>query len=280
MNVFPKPSVFVKRAFPIVAIHGSASSGALYKKLKEVHANDRTVLTPELKGYAEHDHPYLDTNSTLAIRARPIIDAIVRLGRSKVDLVAHSFGASVAMQILRVIPERIRSVSFYEPVIPVLLRDSGLPDDIELLGDLVALSQIVKGTHSDTGMQTFINFWSLPGTWESLDANTRNKLASMAPVVYQDFIEAYLNLAPNTFTALSYSGTFKVFMGEHANAHALRMANLLQQYHPQSALTSLPGLGHMAPLTHPDIVFTQIMRHIRQLDLQDQNIPRKQTACA
>lgn len=264
---------------PIVAIHGSASSGGLWKKLKDEYAADRLVLTPQLRGYGKHDSRCLNLHSTLKSRAKPIIESIRKMD-VPVDLVAHSFGASVAMQIVRVLPNHIRSMTFYEPVIPALLRDSGKVEDIELLGDLVALSEIVKGTASNVGMQTFINFWSCPGTWEGLDAHTRTRLSEFAPVVYQDFIEAYLNLAPNAFNRVGYSGPLKILVGANVNAHAQRMARILLQYYPQSSLQTLEKMGHMGPLTHPDAVHTQIMKHIRQVESFLGTNDQKNFACS
>jgi len=255
-----------KRVFnPIVAIHGSASSGGLWNKLKDEYASDRKVLTPALSGYGKHDSRRLNLHSTLRSRAEPIIESIREMNE-QVDLVAHSFGASVAMQIVRVLPKHIRSMTFYEPVIPALLRDSGKVADIELLGDLVALSEIVKGTASNVGMETFINFWSSPGTWEGLDTRTQAKLSELSPIVYQDFVEAYLNLAPNALNRIGYAGPLKILVGENVNTHALRMARILMQHYPQSSIHSLQDMGHMGPLTHPDEVHTQIMHHIREVD--------------
>lgn len=262
----------LNRSHPILAIHGSASNGGLWHKLAQEHAARRKVYAPDLAGYGEYDSRVSKLDSTLQMRAEPLVQWIQALG-DEVHLAAHSFGASVAMEILRVIPERVKSVVFYEPVVPALLRDSGRTEDMSLLGDLVALSEIVKGTASAVGMESFIDFWSEPQAWQKLSVQVQDKLMELAPVVYQDFIEAYLNLAPDAFKQISFQGPIKIILGANANQHARRMANLLIEQFPQTHTEVLKGMGHMGPLTHPSVVHLSIMKHVVGVETHSSAMP-------
>lgn len=250
---------------PIVAIHGSASSGALWRPLAQQFGRDRVVIAPDLKGYGKDDPKGFDLNSTLALRAEPVIEAINCL-QEKIHLVAHSFGASIVLQILKTLPERVLSVTCYEPVVPSLLQDSGAPGDLELLGDLLALSDVVRGTDAGVGMETFVNFWSEPNAWQKLPNRVKRKFEAMAPVVYQDFLEAYFNLESEAFKTIVYHCPLKIFLGSQANAHAKRMTALFLEQFPQARMEVLSGMGHMGPLTHPGIVQLSIMDHVEQVE--------------
>lgn len=211
---------------PIFAIHGSASNGGFWESLSQACASSRLVFAPDLSGYGRHDDKRAKLDSTLRMRAEPLIATIRNIPQG-VHLVAHSFGASVALEVVKAIPCQVKSLTFYEPVVPALLRDSERSRDLELLGDLVALSDIVRGTGATVGMETFINFWGGISAWDRLSERAREALVRLAPVVYQDFIEAYRNLPRNTFKPISYQGSLKVILGERVNEHAERMAKLL-----------------------------------------------------
>lgn len=265
MNLSSLAKNRIGRLEPIVAIHGSASNGGLWNKLAHEQAKYRMVITPTLQGYGREDVRGFNLSSTLETRARPLINSISQM-EQKVHLVAHSFGASVALQIVRVIPNRISSVTFYEPVAPALLRDTGEARDLELLGDLVALSEILRGSASKVGMETFINFWSGADTWGNLPEQAQAKLSELAPIVYQDFVEAYINILPNMFKAIAYSGPLKLILGAETNDHARRMASILLSQFPQTYIETLAHMGHMGPLTHPNEVHSSIMNHVARID--------------
>ena len=250
---------------PIVAIHGSASNGAFWDGLTKHYASNRIVLTPDLEGYGKADHRTTNPNATLTARAEPILRSIDTLGQ-EIHLVAHSFGSAIALEIVKTIPEKIRSLTLYEPVLPALLRDSEQADDMELLGDLLALSDIIRGTAPMVAMETFINFWNEPTAWDRLPNTTRQKLAELAPIVYQDFIEAYFNVVPDTFNQIKFKRPVTMLLGACTNNHAKRMANILLQQFPHALTETFEALGHMGPLTHPNIVHASITQHIERAE--------------
>ncbi|TDG13438.1 alpha/beta hydrolase [Seongchinamella unica] len=246
---------------PIVAIHGSASSGALWAPLVNAFSPGRTILAPDLRGYGAQDRRCLNRAATLQTRAAPVVKAMTRLDRP-VHLIAHSFGASVALQIVKTVPGQVRSLTFYEPVIPALLRDSGQMHDLELVGDLLAVSEVLQGASAGVGMETFVNFWAEPGTWQTLPEEIQRKLSRLAPIVYQDFLEAYHNTSPNTFSQLEFNGPVRLLLGARANRQAIRMAELLAQQYPQASTQTLRDMGHLGPSTHPEQVHSTIVEHI------------------
>lgn len=260
-------SHYPDKPYPVTAIHGSASSGALWKKLASHCLSGRTLFAPDLAGYGLHDQKKLNVHATLEERATPVIQAIERMSRPT-HLVAHSFGGSVALEILKKIPHKVKSLTLFEPVAPALLRDSNQPGDPRLLGDMLSLSEIVSGTSGQVGMETFINFWHEPGAWEILPEAAQARLAELAPVVYQDFREAY-RIKADSFSSIDYQGPVKILIGNKTNMHAKRMATLIQDYFPAACLQTLPGMGHMGPLTHPEKVNRAILEHIYLVELRE-----------
>lgn len=261
------PTEYQHTLYPITAIHGSASSGALWKKLREQCLTERSVFSPTLSGYDGQDYTQSTNPPSLEERAAPIIDKILRWGL-QIHLVAHSFGGSVALEIVKKIPKNIKSLTLFEPIVPALLRKSEQAEDLRLLGDLISLSEIVDGTAGFVGMESFINFWHEPDAWEKLPQAAQEKLAKLAPVVYQDFREAY-RVDTKTYSKINYKGPVHIMIGNNTNNHARRMADLTGLCFANTTIETLPDLGHMGPLTHPDIVNKAILNQINFVELFD-----------
>ncbi|MGC1511261.1 alpha/beta fold hydrolase [Ketobacter sp.] len=249
---------------PIMAIHGSASSGALWRNLSRQCAPWRTVLAPDLRGYNAGVSQRADLHSTLRERARPIIEAI-ESDRRLTHLVAHSFGGSVALEIIASIPHKIKSLTLFEPVSPALLKVSSQPEDRQLLNDILALSNRVREESGAVGMESFINFWHEAEAWSRLSVHAQERLAQLAPIVYQDFCEAYC-VKPEAFSLIDYFAPVTLLMGERTNAHARRMAHLVQHLLPQAGMLTLPEMGHMGPLTHSCEVSKAILNSIQHAE--------------
>lgn len=253
-------------ASPILAIHGSASNGSMWRDLETLCSrSQRRVLTPDLAGYGKSDSKVLNLNSTLEDRAAPIVETILGIAEP-VHIVAHSFGASIAVYLAQTIPEHIRSVTMFEPVIPALLRDTGKVEDLELLADLLALSDVIRGSGARVGMESFVDFWSQSDKWKGLSEPVRKNLESLAAIVYQDFVEAYFNVDPGHFDNIDYAGPCALMYGANTTTQAVRMCEIISQKLPRATLDTLAGMGHMATYTHSTELFTRIHKHINALE--------------
>ncbi len=248
---------------PILAIHGSASSGAMWKVFKRRYAPHSEILTPDLPGYGNQFGYVFCQPPCLAQRAFPLLQHIKR--QQGVHLVAHSFGSSVALEIVRQAPDCVRSLTLYEPVVPAIFKQCEDPEDVRWLGDLVGLSQILAGTSAPVAMQTFIDFWHHPGAWVAFSPTVQDKLAQLAPVVLRDFQEAMTEPAA-TYADIPFTQPVKIFVGQHTQPHARRMAQLLQQGLPQAQCQVMASMGHMGPLTHAEVVSQAIWQHIQRAE--------------
>ena len=75
------------------------------------------------------------------------------------DVVAHSFGAAVAVKLALTHPDKVRSLTLYEPVLFGLLGE----DDSAACGEIAAVSRKVAGAlvdgDTDAAARHFIDFW-------------------------------------------------------------------------------------------------------------------------
>lgn len=177
----------------------------------------------------------------------------------------------MALEVVARIPHLITSLTLFEPVSPSLLRGTDQPEDLSLLGDILGLSEIVRGTSGAVGMESFINFWHEADAWSRLSDSARARLVRLAPVVHQDFREAY-SVEPHALSAIRYHGPVNLLVGEQTNAHAKRMSEILTRQFPQASLVTLAGMGHMGPLTHAEIVGNAILEVIERVDSEAQSV--------
>ena len=235
----------------------------MWKPLQQICLPERHVLSPDLLGYGENLTTQLPQQPDLAYRAQPLIEFIQQY--KSVHLVAHSFGGSVAMEIIRAIPRNIESLTLYDPVIPALFKGSDEVNDQHLLADFIALSKIVAATEGHVGMETFLDFWSVPGAWQSMPQEVKNKLAQLAPMVLRDFEEA-ISVSQNTYTRIPFNQPVRILVGEKSNRHAHRMAQLLAESLPHSQVDQMINMGHMGPTTHSQQVSQSILEHIEKAE--------------
>ena len=167
----------------VLAIHGSASSGAQRQPLIDEQDGQRIVLAPDLPGYG----PAAEAD----IQAMPdrfswLSDVMKSVG-GPFDLIGHSFGGAVALMLANRNPHLINSVSLYEPVVPVASEQNAE----NLIEQFRGLWKLMRRLDPAAAMQVFCDFWSHPGHWSNLSEKAHINLARQYQVVMHDFAQAF-----------------------------------------------------------------------------------------
>ena len=110
----------------VVCLHASASSARQWQSLADELAGNVEVLLPHLVGYGQAA-PF---DETAPYSFSTEIDAVVdQIGSrwledgTKIHLVGHSYGAATALHLAQRFPERIASLTLFEPILFRLLAD-------------------------------------------------------------------------------------------------------------------------------------------------------------
>lgn len=241
-------------ASPVLALHGSAGCGDQWQAFGDFCNFNGGFYAPDILGYGSTTVTKIDWIN----RLEPLCEWVMEQ-QQPVHIVAHSFGCALALEVARNFPLNVRSLTFYEPVIPSILQLSGGESDLRLLSELISLSRIVQKTRHAVGMESFINYWTGADVWAGLSANAKDRLAELAPVVYEDFCQALTMNATN----LNSGGNnipMTILTGAKALPVALRMSELLYNQFSNSTHLMLPDLGHMGIFTSPDIVNASLAR--------------------
>lgn len=97
---------------PVVLIHGFASSLRAWATVMPALEKDRRVIALDLKGFGWTDRPAGDYSP--AAQARIVLGLMDELGVEKAQIVAHSWGSSVALALTLAAPRRIERIALYD----------------------------------------------------------------------------------------------------------------------------------------------------------------------
>lgn len=193
-----------------------------------------------------------DLHDTATDMARAVLSD---LGDGPVDIIGHSFGATVALRLAMEDPDRVRSASLFEPVFfaPAFVDDPAFgthyaretaPFDAAMdAGDYVAAAR------------TFNTMWGDTTGWDDIPAATRSYMAhrigfvrASAPFLVGDSARL---LADNRFARAT--SPILLLRGGASPWSAPVNAALARRL-PDAQEDTVEGCGHMGPITHPDAV--------------------------
>ncbi len=251
----------------VIALHCSGAGAGQWKKLAATLGPRYAVDAPEHYGCNSTGHWTGEHAFSLADEAQRTVDLIDRCA-GKVHLVGHSYGGGVALHIALARPDRIASLSLYEPSVFHLLKAFG-PAAREAFTEITAItaktgSGIVSGDYRSAAV-AFIDYWGGVGTFASLRPAVQSALVRWipkSPLDVRALIEEGTPLA--AYAALDFP--VLVMSGELAPAPTRQIAEMLPGLLADARTAVIEGAGHMGPMTHAEAVAAEIARHIRQAE--------------
>jgi len=233
-----------------LCLHCSTGSSRQWRSLSATFGDSRRTLAPDLLGYG--DNPPWPRDRTLGLDTEvQCLASLLESVSEPVDVVAHSFGAAVAIKLALTYPDKIRSLCLYEPVLFGLLEydvDAGTSlDEIHETSSRISLA--LSEGDAYTASRRFIDFWSGVGTWKSMPEPRRQSVAARIGKVRADFDAL---LADDTSPAALAGLQMPVLClsGEQSPPSTRRISDLLADTIPYAESQRFEEAGHMGPLTH------------------------------
>lgn len=246
----------------IACLHSSGGSGRQWGALKEYIGSRYDVLTPDLVGYGQSEFEY---GSRFGIDDEvELVAGHIRAAGGKAHVVGHSYGGAVAIQVALRHPELVASLSVYEPVMfSLLMTGQGLSrefDEVERVADAIA-SQLDTIHGRWQGARDFINYWADGDAWHALENRQHARFASLMPKVSAEFVA--LNQVGTTARDLAAMQVpLRLVYGTATRKPALRIAELIAAGVDGVDAHVIDGVGHMAPVTHADVVNPMLVDHL------------------
>jgi pimeloyl-ACP methyl ester carboxylesterase len=238
----------------LVCLHSNASSSSQWRPLMDLLAPRFRVIAADSYGAGRSPPWPAGRAVTLHDEVALLEPAFARAGDSFI-LAGHSYGGAVALIAALAYRKRLRALVLYEPSLFALIdRISPPPNDADGIKGAVqrAVAALAEGDE-DAAARHFIDFWMGEGAWAAT-AEARKPAIAAAVRNVQGWADALmLEKTPlEAFAALDVPVLYLKGSKSPASAHGV--ARVLAPVLPRVELVELDGVGHMAPITHPDVV--------------------------
>ena len=237
----------------VVLMHSSVSGARQWRRLSEDLAIKWHVMAVNLFGYGRTPAWTATRPQTLADQAA-LIKAVVPDGAQNIALVGHSFGGSVAMRVAADLGKRVSRVVLIEPNPFTVLRDHGR---VEAFAEIVRLRDIVKrnGEKGEwaAAAEQFADYWGGEGSWSAMGPERRAAFAAGLKPNFHEW-DAVMNETTSLRSWAQYLPRSSLVIHDANTARPIREIVALISGTTPWQVTTIPRGGHLAPLTHPELV--------------------------
>lgn len=250
----------------VICLHSNAASSTQWRALMDRLSPRFHVLAADSYGAGKSPPWPRDRRLSLDDEVALLDTVFERAGAgagAASTLVGHSYGGAIALMAALRQPQRVRALVLYEPTLFALLRHASAPpgagEGIQQAVD--ASIAHLAGGDPGAAAAAFIDYWMGPGAYAAMPEARRGPIAA-AVVNVAGWAQALTTepTPPEAFAALRVP--MLLMVGERSPASSRGVAQVLLQLLPQGRLVTLPGLGHMGPVTHPDVVNAEIERFL------------------
>jgi pimeloyl-ACP methyl ester carboxylesterase len=260
-----RPRAFFResgRGTAVVCFHSRASSSAQWRPLMDRLGCRYRTLAADL--YGSGKSPTWPGVRPLSLADEvALLDSVLAAAGARYHLVGHSYGGAVALAAARARPERVESLVLFEPVLfSVLVAEDPEQEaarEITAVRDdtIVALE---RGDPLGSG-ERFVDYWMEPGAWAAMLPTRRDAIAGLMGTVKAEWEAVFGEPTPLAeFANLDVPVLY--LTGSASPASGRGVARLLTKVLPRVTAVEIDGVGHMAPVTHPDRINALIERHL------------------
>jgi pimeloyl-ACP methyl ester carboxylesterase len=237
----------------LILVHGTTADHTRWETLLPLLEPHVTVHAMDRRGRGQSGDaaPYRIEEEGADVAA--VVAAVADVTGGPVDVLGHSYGGLCALEAMA-LTDRIRRAVLYEPGAGVL-TEPGLAEVLErLLADdrreevVIELLTVAAGVPADQ----LAHMRTLP-SWP-------NRVAAAHTVVREVRAHDAYRLRPQRFTALAVP--ILLLLGSDSPPSEAESSSLLASVLPQSRLVTMPGQGHVAMMTAPELFTADVLRFL------------------
>ena len=247
----------------VVCVHSNASSSSQWRALMESLSSGFHVLSPDTHG-AGKGPPWPTDRPLELLDEVSLLEPVFARAGTPFSLVGHSYGGAVALKAAVQQPQRVRALVLYEPTLFAWVDAAfASPNDADGIRQAVerAVAALASGDRS-TAARHFIDFWMGPGAWVATPPARRAAIEE-AIVNVQGWGQALFSEPMPLQALVALKMPVLLMVGKTSPASARAVAHLLAQALPGLEMQEFEGLGHMGPVTHPEVVNPVIEKFLR-----------------
>lgn len=242
-------------------IHSASSSNRQWRQLVDSLSTRYRVLAINLFGYGQTTK-WPDDQTQSVLDHVSLVEALMNEAPGPIHVVGHSLGGVVALEAARLHGNRIASLSLYEPNPFHLLQHHGdkahFDTMVEMMDDVEGLYR--KGL-AEQAARHFIVFWSDEASWNALPEERRARFAANIGASVHEGRSLQRNTTPlHEYAALTMPTL--LMYAQDTIPSILASQQILVQACSHWQVNVLEEGGHLAPLTHPDLVNSKIVEFL------------------
>lgn len=246
----------------VLFVHSTGTAPLMWAGVPSEAIGGRAAIFPANLGYPPNDPVPRGTRVAVTDEVAHLL-AQVPSDVERLHVVAHSYGATVALAALPRLHGRLASLFLAEPVLFGALAkepdtDPALVAHYHAFADALA-DETNAGT--ETWLEGFIDYWNRPGSWRRLPEPMREYARSVGWKMFQEVRICFG--ADTRFDDYRIDVPTTLVVGERTTAHSRAVQQRLARGRANVKLVELTGTGHMAPVTHPALVHAEIAKHFR-----------------
>jgi pimeloyl-ACP methyl ester carboxylesterase len=261
------PVPFVREAGEgpaVVCLHASASNSRQWQPLMDALSPRFRVLAVDSWGSGQS--PAWIAKRPLTLRDElALLEPVFARAGGPVTLVAHSYGAAVALIAALERPELVHALAIYEPTLFSLVNaQSPAPNEVDGFRAAFASAAEQWDAGDPAGAaRCFVDYWAGDGAWDTMPEPRQGQVAVSMGNLRNWYRACMSDLTP--LRAFSWLGAPVLLMtGRGSPASSRAVARLLGQALPRVEVYEFDGVGHMGPVTHADAVNRVIARFLER----------------
>lgn len=195
-----------------------------------------------------------------------LLEPILRAAEEPFHLVGHSLGGAIALKIALTYPGSVRSLTVFEPVLFSVLfeHDPEGPAAREIFSVREDTIRLVDSGDLDASAQRFLDYWAGEGSWAATPEERRPRLAAAMRAVRSEWHAAFFE--PTLLAGFAAIDIPTLYMaGSESKLSTRTIASLITGVLPRARMKEIEGMGHMAPITHPDRVNPVIEEFVQEM---------------
>lgn len=249
MTLHTHTHLFEGPARRALAIHCTLGQSSAWRGLAGELKDDVSLLAFDLPSHGK---------SGVWDRTGNVHDVATDMARGLIkepmDLIGHSFGATIALRIAVETPELVRSLTMIEPV----YFAAAIADEPVMMAEYeranAPLSEAFASGDEREAARVFNRDWGDGTPWETLPARMQDHMARL--VHYVPASSAFLHHDSAGLLGRMERAAMPAVLieGDQSPPMSGKIAASLVKRLPDVTRVIIKGAGHMLPITHPDAV--------------------------
>lgn len=255
---------------PLLCLHSSSASAGQWRALAACLQGRHRLLLPDLAGHGRSPTWPAGRAHDLATEAAGLWACLPPLPDGMLDIVGHSYGGALALQMALQRPQALRSLTLYEPVLFGLLRrheprGEAWREVARLARDVG--TRVAAGEAAAAGA-LFCDYWSGTAAWPRLDPDRQAAIAARMAMVDRHFQALFAVDWDKPELDRLADLPLHLVCGGRTRVPTQRLSELLARTLPQAHLSRLPAAGHLGPISHAADFIGLVERALEELPAQ------------